>query len=94
MALTGISKNTDYTAHVLEILRSLPLDKQARLSGYADALAEEPAVDQSSPDDAKWMTSTQKNAAILGQWRKDAEKNLRKGKTVPLGDVLDAAVEE
>lgn len=31
---------TDYAAHVAEVMRRLPLDKQAQVSGYVDAIEE------------------------------------------------------
>lgn len=63
MATATLTK-TDYTAGIVEILRRLPVDKQAQVYGYADALEHtlDPALDEfdallESPDSVAYLQS-------------------------------------
>ncbi len=63
MATATLTK-TDYTAGIVEILRRLPVDKQAQVYGYADALEHTlaPALDEfdallESPESAAYLQS-------------------------------------
>ena len=54
MATTTIGSSTFYAEHVVELMRRLPVEKQARVAGYVDSLAEDMAE---AEDDALWGVS-------------------------------------